>query len=95
MIIPLTLPSFDHKEEEALTKAIRSTFASGDGPSCREFENKLSQYLNVKNVFYVNSCTAALDLAYMVKDFEIGSEVLVPNFTFTSTVIFCFIRLNK
>tara|TARA_Y100001968_G_scaffold272018_1_gene264017 strand:- start:8641 stop:9774 length:1134 start_codon:yes stop_codon:yes gene_type:complete len=86
-MIPLTLPSFSKQDEKALLTALRSTFASGDGPSCKEFEHQLSIYLGVKNVLYVTSCTAALDLAYMVKNFDLGKEVLVPNFTFTSTAL--------
>lgn len=86
-MIPLTSPSFDKNDEDALIKGLKSTFASGDGPSCRELERNLSSYLDVKHVFFVNSCTAALDLAYMVNDFPVGSEVLVPNFTFTSTAL--------
>ncbi len=86
-MIPLTAPSFDKNDEEALIRGLKSTFASGDGPSCRELEKKISSYLDVKHVFFVNSCTGALDLAYMVKDFPAGSEVLVPNFTFTSTAL--------
>jgi len=86
-MIPLTKPDFDSCDEQSLLEAFRSTFASGDGPDCRAFERELSAYLGAKHVFFVSSCTAALDLAYMVKDFPAGSEVLVPNFTFTSTAL--------
>src|SRR5207302_159588 len=44
-------------------------------------------YLNVKHVFFTTSCTAALDLAFLIKEFPKGSEVIVPNFTFTSTAL--------
>lgn len=86
-MIQLTKPDFDQFDERNLLEAFRSTFASGDGPDCRAFEKELGVYLGAKHVFFVSSCTAALDLAYMVKDFPVGSEVLVPNFTFTSTAL--------
>lgn len=86
-MIPLTKPDFDQFDEQNLLQAFRSTFASGDGPDCRAFEKELGAYLGAKHVFFVSSCTAALDLAFMVKDFPAGSEVLVPNFTFTSTAL--------
>ena len=52
-----------------------------------EFEKKLAAYLSAKHVLYTNSCTTALDLAFRVKDFPAGSEVIVPNFTYTSTAL--------
>lgn len=80
-------PHIDDEDVASVTDAIRSTFVSGDGPACRKFEEMLEVYLGVKHVLYVTSCTAALDLAYLIKDFPLGSEVIVPNFTYTSTAL--------
>ena len=80
-------PFLDEQDYAAVDKAIRSTFVSGDGPYCREFEKMLSDYLGVKHVLYVNSATAALELAFRVKNFKPGSEVIVPDFTYTSTAL--------
>jgi|WetSurMetagenome_2_1015567.scaffolds.fasta_scaffold00270_29 dTDP-4-amino-4,6-dideoxygalactose transaminase len=80
-------PYFDEDDFAGVNMAIRSTFVSGDGPDCREFEKKLSEYLGVKHVLYVNSATSALELAFRVKDFKPGSEVIVPDFTYTSTAL--------
>ena len=85
--IPLYLPAIDGDDVEAVSKAVASTFVSGDGPECRKFEHELSEYLGVKHVFFTTSCTAALDLAFMIKNFPPGSEVIVSNFTFTSTAL--------
>ena len=60
---------------------------SGDGPACREFEKLLADYLGVKHVLFMPSCTVALDLAFRVKEFPAGKEVIVPNFTYTSTAL--------
>lgn len=86
-MIPLTVPFFDKDDLDAVTKVVQSTFVSGDGPECRAFERELAAYLNVKHAFFTTSCTAALDLAFMIKDFPPGSEAIVPNFTFTSTAL--------
>lgn len=86
-IIPITKPSFNTQDENYLLDAFRSGFASGDGPECRLFEKEICNYLKVKHCFFTTSCTAALDLAFMVKKFPAGSKVLVPNFTFTSTAL--------
>jgi dTDP-4-amino-4,6-dideoxygalactose transaminase len=80
-------PCLEEDDFIAVDNAIRSTFISGDGPSCREFEKKLSEYLGVKHVLFVNSATSALELAFRVKDFKPGSEVIVPDFTYTSTAL--------
>lgn len=80
-------PYLDEEDFKMVNEAIRSTFVSGDGPECRSFEKALSEYLNVKHVLYVNSATSALELAFRVKRFPAGSEVIVPNFTYTSTAL--------
>jgi perosamine synthetase len=80
-------PYLDEDDFAAVDRAIRSTFVSGDGPDCREFEKMLSEHLGVKHVLFVNSATAALELAFRVRGFEPGSEVIVPDFTYTSTAL--------
>jgi perosamine synthetase len=80
-------PSLEDDDIAAVNEAIHSTFVSGDGPRCREFEKMFGEYLGAKHVFFTTSCTAALDLAFMVKQFPAGSEVIIPNFTYTSTAL--------
>ena len=80
-------PYLDKEDFSSVDKAVRSTFVSGDGPACREFEENLANYLGVKHVLFVNSATSALELAFRVKNFPAGSEVIVPNFTYTSKAI--------
>ncbi len=80
-------PYLDEDDFAAVDRAIRSTFISGDGPECRNFENKLAYYLGAKHALFVNSATTGLDLVFRVKNFKSGSEVIVPNFTYTSTAL--------
>lgn len=80
-------PYLDESDFKAVDKVMRSTFVSGDGDACREFETKLAEYLGVKHVLFVNSATSALELAFRVKNFPAGSEVIVPNFTYTSSAL--------
>ncbi|MEI6852979.1 MAG: DegT/DnrJ/EryC1/StrS family aminotransferase [Bacteroidota bacterium] len=80
-------PYLDENDFTAIDKAVRSTFISGDGPECRRFEKLLAEYLGVKHVLFVNSATTALELAFRVKNFPVGAEVICPNFTYTSTAI--------
>ena len=80
-------PYLDDDDHRAIDGAFRSTFISGDGPACREFETALSEYLGVKHTLFVNSATSALELAFRVKNFPAGSEVIVPDFTYTSSAL--------
>lgn len=80
-------PYLDEDDFKAIDSTARSTFISGNGPQCMEFEKKLANYLDMKNVLYTNSCTTAMDLAFKAKNFPPGSEVIVPNFTYTSTAL--------
>ncbi len=80
-------PYLNEDDFAAVDRAVRSTFVSGDGPECRMFEEMLAGYLGSKHVLFVNSATAALELAFRVKAFPPGSEVIVPDFTYTSTAL--------
>lgn len=81
------MPYLDEADFEAVNETVRSTFVSGNGPQCMAFEKLLAEYLGVKHVLFTTSCTSALDLAFRVKSFPAGSEVLVPNFTYTSSAL--------
>ncbi|MBK8551344.1 MAG: DegT/DnrJ/EryC1/StrS aminotransferase family protein [Ignavibacteria bacterium] len=85
--IPLYKPTIEEDDIEAVKNAVATTFVSGDGPECRAFEKELAEYLGVKHAFFTTNCTASLDLAFMIKNFPSGSNVIVPNFTFTSTAL--------
>ena len=85
--ILIHLPTIAEEDIQAVSEAMRTTFVSGDGPACREFDERLAEYLGVKFALFLNSATTALDLAFMVKNFPAGSEVIVPNFTYTSTAL--------
>lgn len=85
--ILIHLPSLDQADVESVAGAVKSTFVSGDGPACREFEKNLASYLGVKHALFVNSATSALELAFRVKNFPAGAEVIVPNFTYTSSAL--------
>lgn len=56
------------------------------GPKSKEFEQSFCKLINAKNGVAVCSCTAALHLAYSVSGFRPGDEVIVPSFTFCSTI---------
>lgn len=80
-------PYMDEDDFQAIDKTARTTFISGNGPDCMALEKKMREYYGVKHVLFTNSCTTALDLIFKAMNFPAGSEVIVPNFTYTSTAL--------
>jgi dTDP-4-amino-4,6-dideoxygalactose transaminase len=66
--------------------AIRSGHASGDGAYTKKCHALLEQALNVPKVLLTTSCTHALEMAALLLDVQSGDEVIIPSFTFVSTV---------
>ena len=57
-----------------------------NGPSVKEFQNSLEDYLKVKHVIPCANGTDALQVIMMAYDFPKGAEVIVPSFTYVATV---------
>lgn len=71
---------------EYLQEAATSLRLSGDGPFTKRCEALLQQELGVERVLLTTSCTHALEMAAFLLDLGPGDEVIVPSFTFVSTV---------
>jgi len=56
------------------------------GPKAKEFEEMMAEYIGVKYAIAVNSGTAALHILVSALDIGPADEVLVPSFTFVSSV---------
>lgn len=81
----ISLFKTDMGEEEV--NAIRDVLLSGWvalGPKTAEFEKKYAEFIGTKYAVGVNSCTAALHLAFLLYDFPKGSEVLMSAINFIS-----------
>ena len=57
----------------------------GLGPKTKEFEDKVSKYLNCGNFIATNSCTSSLHLAVKCLNLPKGTKVLTTPITFVST----------
>jgi dTDP-4-amino-4,6-dideoxygalactose transaminase len=62
----------------------RGTFING--PSVKEFQSQLEEYLNIKHVIPCANGTDALQIALMSLDLKPGDEIITSNFTFAATV---------
>ena len=84
--IPFNKPSFEGNEYAYIAEAIASGHVSGDGPFTKRCHALLEQTLGVSKVLLTTSCTHALEMAALLLDIQPGDEVVVPSFTFVSTV---------
>lgn len=59
---------------------------SGDGAFTRRCHGLLEETLGVPKALLTTSCTHALEMAAILLDIKAGDEVIIPSFTFVSTV---------
>jgi dTDP-4-amino-4,6-dideoxygalactose transaminase len=74
------------RELEYIAQAIQSGHISGDGPFTKKCHALLEQQLGVPKVLLTTSCTHALEMMAILLDIQEGDEVILPDFTFVSTV---------
>jgi len=84
--IPFNRPCFVGKEQEYIARAIEYGHISGDGHFTRKCHSFIEKELGVPKVLLTTSCTHALEMAALLLDIRPGDEVIVPSFTYVSTV---------
>lgn len=73
-------------EFEYMRQAVESGHISGDGSFTKKCHALLEQDLGVSKVLLTTSCTHALEMMAILLDIQPGDEVIIPDFTFVSTV---------
>lgn len=86
MQIPFNRACFEGKEQAYIVQAIANGHISGDGAFSKKCHAFLEQELGVAKALLTTSCTHALEMAAHLLDIQPGDEVIVPSFTFVSTV---------
>ncbi|MBU5239124.1 DegT/DnrJ/EryC1/StrS family aminotransferase [Bacillus velezensis] len=74
-----------NEEIASVTETIQSGWIS-KGPKVIDFEKKLGECIGAEHVISCNSGTAALHMALLALGVGEGDEVIVPSFTFCSSV---------
>jgi dTDP-4-amino-4,6-dideoxygalactose transaminase len=74
------------RELEYIAEAIQSGHISGDGQFTKKCHALLEQQLGVKKALLTTNCTHALEMMAMLLNIQPGDEVILPDFTFVSTV---------
>lgn len=84
--IPFNRFSLQGAEGDYVREALASGHLSGDGPFTKRCHEWLQRRFGVPRALLTTSCTDALELAGLLLDLKPGDEIIVPSFTFVSTV---------
>ncbi|MGB9862616.1 MAG: DegT/DnrJ/EryC1/StrS family aminotransferase [Candidatus Saccharicenans sp.] len=83
--IHMSQPDLRDDDIKAVLETLQSTWLAL-GPKAVEFEKMISKYIGANHAIAVSSGTAALHILVRALDIKPGDEVLVPSFTFASSV---------
>jgi len=86
MPIPFNKPTTVGKESEYMQQALQNSHISGDGQFTKKAHALLEETIGVPKVLLTTSCTHALEMSALLLDLKDGDEVIVPSFTFVSTI---------
>jgi len=84
--IPFNKPAYIKKAEVYLQQALQSGHLAGDGNFTKQSTALLEKMIGVKKALLTTNCTHALEMAAILLDLKEGDEVILPSFTFVSTV---------
>jgi len=85
-LIPFNHPYFQGNELIYIANAVQRGHVAGDGTYTNKCHTLLEENLGVVKALLTTSCTHALEMAALLVDIQPGDEVIIPDFTFVSTV---------
>jgi dTDP-4-amino-4,6-dideoxygalactose transaminase len=85
-VIPFNRPARLGPGLAYIEQAFAARQLAGDGPFCRRAEQLLEAAVGTPRALVTTSCTHALEMAGLLLQLAPGDEVIVPAFTFVSTV---------
>jgi dTDP-4-amino-4,6-dideoxygalactose transaminase len=86
IVVDFNKPIVVGNELQYMAEAIAFAKMSGDGPFTKKASTLLEMELGVPKVLLTTSCTHALEMFALLLDIQPGDEVIIPSFTFVSTV---------
>ena len=84
--VPFNKPGLTGEEFQRISESLAHGHISGGGPFTERCEAMLERLVGVPRALLTTSCTHALEMAALLLDVHEGDEVIVPAFTFVSTV---------
>ncbi|MFW9995581.1 MAG: DegT/DnrJ/EryC1/StrS family aminotransferase [Candidatus Odinarchaeota archaeon] len=85
MKIPLFKIYHDEHDVESVSSVIKSGMQWAIGPSVKQFEQLITQYLGIDYCVTFNSGTSALHAILLAHSIHKGDEIIVPSLTFIAT----------
>ena len=86
--IPYGRQYLDKADIELVSKSLQESLIT-TGKFVKKFENKVSNFLKVKNAISCNSGTAALHLAFLASDIKKNDIIVMPAINFISAYSMC------
>jgi len=86
MKIPFNKVYFTGNEEKYMLEALRSGSHCGNHAFCDKVIQLMKSKYNFQSVFLTPSGTSALEMGALLANIQQGDEVILPSFTFSSTV---------
>ncbi len=84
-MIPFNKPFIAGKELYYIAQAVTYGNIAGDGHFTKACAKLFEDQFGITKVLMTPSCTAALEMAAILCDFQPGDEVILPSYTFVST----------
>jgi dTDP-4-amino-4,6-dideoxygalactose transaminase len=86
LLIPFNRPTHTRLVDDYVLQSLHSGHLSGDGDFTKRCQDLLGHLLGDATILLTTSGTHALELIALLLDIGPGDEVIVPSFTFSSTV---------
>jgi dTDP-4-amino-4,6-dideoxygalactose transaminase len=83
--IPFNKPYMSGNELANIEQAHTNGILAGDGPFTKRCHQWLEKKTGTHKALLTHSCTAALEMAAILADLQLGDEVIMPSYTFVST----------
>ena len=84
--IPFNKPTCLGNEIDYIHDSIANGHISGDGEFTRKCHAFLESRLDIRRALLTTSCTHALEMAALLLEIQPGDEIIVPSFTFVSSI---------
>lgn len=85
-MIPYNKPYLSGKETQYIEEAVQSGKISGNGVFTKKCQYFFETNYHFQKTLLTTSCTDALEMAAILIDIQPGDEIIVPSYTFVSTV---------
>ncbi|EPE24960.1 PLP-dependent transferase [Glarea lozoyensis ATCC 20868] len=84
--IPFNRPTFIGGEVDNVIDATKRGSLGGNGHYTKKCQQWITQHMGGGRTFLTTSCTSALEMAAILMDIKYGDEVIVPSYTYVSTI---------